>query len=42
MQKLKFGIMCPGLLFVASAQAYPSMKNSALMFRALDAPERAM
>jgi hypothetical protein len=34
MQKYKFSVTCPGMLFIETA---PSMKNSALMFRATEA-----
>jgi hypothetical protein len=39
MQKHKFGMTCPGMLFTKTAPGPPSMKNSASMFCALNAPE---
>jgi hypothetical protein len=40
MQKHKFGITCPGVLFVVSASGPISNENSASTVHAQDAPER--
>jgi hypothetical protein len=42
MQKHKFGVTCSGALFVILYQSHLSMKNSASMFHAADAPECTM
>jgi hypothetical protein len=41
-QKQKFTVMCPKVLFVESIPIPPRMKNSVLMFHAPDAPECIM
>jgi hypothetical protein len=39
MRKHNFGVMCPSALFVISVESFSSMKSSALMFHATDAPK---
>jgi hypothetical protein len=38
-QKNKFDVMCPTMLFVESVPSHPNMKDSASMLHALDAAE---
>jgi hypothetical protein len=39
MQKHNFSVMCPDALFIETAWGPPEQENSALTFRAQDAPE---
>jgi hypothetical protein len=39
--KQKFGLTCHGVLLVGPALGHTGMKNAALTFHTLDAPERA-
>jgi hypothetical protein len=39
MKKLKFGVTCPGALFMKTALGPPDHENSAMMFRGPDAPK---
>jgi hypothetical protein len=39
MQKHMFGVTCPNVLFMETAQAHPRMKNRASTFLDPDAPE---